>query len=155
MHLTPVCIHFTMQHCFGTFFRDHSWKCCVSHSGNIWSWTMGNIWGPLGQRECLCSPRLGRHNNSIKITAETVAAVFSKERAEEFELSVSAGHPHWRNWSSEGCQSFVWGLALVQDVDMVLTSQEVVVFSKALLTGEKKLVPRSALVICQTQPRGW
>lgn len=68
--------------------------------------------------------------------------MFSKERAEEFELSVSAGHPHWRNWSSEGCQSFVWGLALVQDVDMVLTSQEVVVFSKALLTGEKKLVPR-------------
>ena len=109
------------QHCFGTFFRDHSGKCSVSHSGSFLSWTMGNIWGPWGQRERLCSLRFGRHNNSIKITAETVAAVFSKERAEEFELSVSAGHPRWHNWSSEGCQSFVWGLALVQDVDMALT----------------------------------
>lgn len=54
-------------------------------------------------------------------------------------MPVSAGHPRLYNRSSQGCCSFVCGLSLVQDGDMVLTSQGVVVFSEAFLTGERKL----------------
>lgn len=62
-------------------------------------------------------------------------------------MPVSAGRPRLYNWRSVGYYSFVRGLSLVRDGDMVLTSQGVVVFSEAFPTGEKEIGPLIVLVI--------